>query len=110
MGVKLQGGKDDVRAGALMKIVGVLEVKGRWSFQAKHVAAVDNSLARLITRREPSRIDTELNHQRLDVNWREQVMGGEEEEKCSVILRCDTRSNVLWRQQEELTGELGGCG
>lgn len=34
------------------------------------------------------------------------VMGGQ---KCSVILRGNTRSNVLRRQLEESTTALGGC-
>ena len=103
-------GKDDLRAGGLMKILGALEVKRKWCFQAKHVAGMYNSLADLITRCEPSRINAELKCQRPDVNWCEQVMGGEEEEKCFAILRGNTRSDVLRRQLEELTRELGGCG
>ena len=55
-----KGGKDDVRARGLMRILGALEVKGRWRFQAKHVAGVDSSLPGLITRCEPSRINAEL--------------------------------------------------
>ena len=50
-----RGGKDDVRAGGLMRIIGALEVRGKWCFQAKHVAGVDNSLAGLITRCEHNR-------------------------------------------------------
>ena len=60
MGTELQGVKDDVRTGDLMRILGVLEVKRKWCFQAKHVAGVDNSLADLITRCEHSRINAEL--------------------------------------------------
>lgn len=48
--VELQGGKNDLRAGDMMKIVGALEVKGKWCFREKHVAGVDNTLADLITR------------------------------------------------------------
>ena len=86
-----------------MKILGALEVKRKWCFQAKHVAGMYNSLADLITRCEPSRINAELKCQRPDVNWCEQVMGGEEEEKCFAILRGNTRSDVLRRRLEELT-------
>ena len=56
-------------------------------FQANHVAGVDNSRADLVTRCEPSRINAELKRRRPDVNWREQVIGREEEEKYSAILR-----------------------
>ena len=110
MGVKLQRGKDAVRAGGLMRILGTLKVGGNWCFQAKHVAGVDNSLADLITRCEHSRVNAELNRRRPDVDWREQVMGGEEEQKCSAILLRDTRSDVLRHRLEELTKEFGGSG
>ena len=85
-----KGGKDEERTGGLMRILGALEVKGKWCFQIKYVAGKDNSLADLITRCEPSRFNAELKRQRPDVNWREQVMRREEEEKCSTILRGDT--------------------
>ena len=55
-----RGGKNDVRAGGLMRILGALEVRGKWCFQAKHVVGVDNSLAHLITRCEHSRVNAEL--------------------------------------------------
>ena len=100
--LKYKGSKDDVRAGDMMRILGALEVK-KWCFQARHVADVGNSLADLITCCEPSRINAELKRLRPDVNWREQVM-------CSAIFRGDTRSDVLWRQLNNLTKELGGCG
>ena len=35
-------------------------------------------------------------------------MGGEEEQKCSAILRRDTRPDVLWHRLKKLTKELGG--
>lgn len=68
-----------------MRITGLLELKGTRCFQAKHVVGVDKSLADLITRCEPSKINAELNRRRSDVPWCEQVMG--REEKC---LRGDT--------------------
>ena len=110
MGDELQREEDGVRAGGLMRILGALEVRGKWCFQAKHVAGVDNSLADLTTRCEHSRVNEELKHRRPDVDWHEQVMGEEEEQKCSAILRGDTRSDVLRNRLEELTKELGGSG
>ena len=93
----------------LMRIVGALEVKGKLSFHSKHVTGMDNSLAHLITRCKPSNNNAELKRQRSNVNWHEQVMGGGEE-KCSVILRGDTRSDVLRRQLEEPTKEFSSFG
>ena len=81
-----KGGKDDVRAGGLMRILGALEVRGNWCFQAKHVAGMDNSLADLITRCDHGRVNEELKRRRPDVDWHEQVMEEEEEQKCSAIL------------------------
>ena len=37
---KCKGGKDDVRARGLIRILGALEVKGNWVFQTKHVSGV----------------------------------------------------------------------
>jgi len=102
-----KGNKDEVRTGDLMRILGALEVKERWCFQAKHVAGADNSLAEF-THCEPSKINVELKPQRPGFKWREQVMGGEEE-KCSVILRGDMLSDMLLSQFEELAWKLGGC-
>ena len=98
-----KGGKDDVRVGGMMRILRTLEVRGEWCFQAKNLAGVDNSLADLIIRCEHSRVNAELKRRKLDVDWREQVMGKEKEQKCSAILRGDTRSDVLWHRLEELT-------
>ena len=101
-------GKDDVRVGSLMRVLGALEVKGKWCFQAKHVAGVHNSLANFLNRCEHSKINAEIWRQRPDVNWCEQVMAGEE--KCSAILRGDTRSDVLRRRLEGFIKELGSFG
>ena len=67
MGDELQG-KDDVRAGGLIKILGAVEVRGKWCFQAEHVVGVDKYLADLITHSEHSRVNAELNRRRLDVD------------------------------------------
>ena len=69
-----KGGNDDLRAGGLIRILGALEVRGKWCFQAKHVAGVDNYLADFITRCLHIRVNAELKRQRPDVDWREQVM------------------------------------
>ena len=89
-------------------ILGALGVKGKWCFQAKHVAGVDNSLAGLITRCEPSKINAELKRQRPDVIWRKQLVRVKGEEKRSAILRGDTRLDVLRRRLEKMTtGAVG---
>ena len=47
-----------------MRILGALEVKEKWYFNAKHVAGVENTLADLITRCERSKINMELKGRR----------------------------------------------
>lgn len=47
--VELQEGENGVNAGGMMRIVGALEVKGKWSFQVRHVVGGDNSQANLTT-------------------------------------------------------------
>ena len=37
--------EEKVRVGALMRIMGALEAKGGWCFQARHVRGVNNRLA-----------------------------------------------------------------
>ncbi|CAM9882263.1 unnamed protein product, partial [Choristocarpus tenellus] len=44
------GGAKDRRAGGLMRIMGVLEIAGEWSFAAEHVAGKQNDLADGISR------------------------------------------------------------
>ena len=80
-------------------------MKRKLGFQAKHVSGVDRSLADLITRCEPSKINAELKRRRPDVNWRKQVVGGEEE-KCSAILRGDTRSDAVGKVERVERGNL----
>ena len=49
---KCQGRKkDNARVGALMRWMGVLESKGDWCFQARHVPGVENKLADGLARR-----------------------------------------------------------
>ena len=44
------GGERDKRAGLLMRMLGRLEIKGRWSHIAKHISDVENTLAAGISR------------------------------------------------------------
>lgn len=82
-----------------MTILGVLEVRRKLCFRAKHVVDVENTLVDLIARSEPSETNAELSHRRPDVNWCEQVMVREEEKTCFEIceairarIRCGSKS------------------
>lgn len=47
---KCHGEKDRIRARELMRMLGVLEGRGGWSFQVNHIKRVDNVLAEGMTR------------------------------------------------------------
>lgn len=69
-----KGDKDGVWAEGMIRMLGVTQVKGKWCLQAKHMAGVENIPSGLISRREQSKINTELKCRRLDVfgtgRWR----------------------------------------
>ena len=49
--INCEGGRrEEVRPGALMKMMEALETQGGWCFQVKHVRGVDSRLADRITR------------------------------------------------------------
>lgn len=63
-------GKDDMGDGGMMRILGVLEVNGKWRLQVRYIVGVYDSLADLITRCAPNMINTELKRWRLYAIWR----------------------------------------
>ena len=68
MGVEVQkGGKEPRSGGALMRLVGCLEVGSGWCFDALHVAGVENAVADGISPWEPEDIDGNLRAFRPDV-------------------------------------------
>lgn len=60
-------------------ILGAVEVEGKWYFQAKNEAGEDISIADLITRCEPSKINAELKRRKRYVIWHKQLVENEEE-------------------------------
>ena len=70
---KCKGGKEP-RSGALMCLLGCLEVGRRWCFDALHVAGAEYTIADGISRWEPEYIGT-LRAFRPDVAWHRQVLG-----------------------------------
>ena len=63
---KCRGGREP-RSGALMRLLGYLEVGSGWCFDALHVAGVENAIADGISRWEPEDIDGNLRAFRPDV-------------------------------------------
>ena len=67
-----QAGKEP-RSGALISILGCLEMGSRWYFDALHVKGVDNTVADGISRWKREEVNTHLCGFRHDVVWTEQV-------------------------------------
>ena len=68
-------GKGKERSRGTMKIMGVLERIGRWSFQATHVRGVENFLADEKTRWNEDEIQTRLTAECPNVSWQAQDLG-----------------------------------
>jgi len=69
------GGKKQARVGALMRMMGALEGRGRWCFQARHVRGVDNRLADGLTRWREEQIPEKLNAECPEIAWQVQELG-----------------------------------
>ena len=69
-----RGGREP-RSGALMRLLGCLEVCSGWYFDALHVAVVENTIADGISRWQPENIDGNLRASQPDVAWHRQVLG-----------------------------------
>ena len=63
------GGKKQERIGAWMRMMGALEARGRWCFQARHVREIDNPLADGLTRWKEAQIPEKLKAKRPDIAW-----------------------------------------
>ena len=69
-------GSREPRAGAVVRMIGCLEVRSGWCFRAKHVQGVANTLADGISSWDRDSISAKLTAFRSDVNWQEQILGG----------------------------------
>ena len=108
---KCRGGKKDkARVGALMRWLGVLESKGEWCFQAKHVPGVENTLADGLTRWKVEEIPNNLQRESPGTPWQVKELGEEELRVCSEILREATHLDELQRRLGQLMKDVGGCG
>ena len=104
------GGKKQARVGALMRMMGALEAKGGWCFQARHVRGVDNRLADGLTRWREEQIPEKLNAECPGIDWQVQELGTGEQLMCSEILREGTHLEELQLRLEKLTRRIGRCG
>ena len=104
---KGRGGREP-RSGALMRMLGCLEMGSGWCFEAAHVKGVDNTIADGISRWEPETIDAHLRLSRPNVAWRQQVLDPEVADLCTGVLAASTSASQLRSRLEELTGRVGG--
>ena len=72
---RCRGGRE-LRPGAVMRMMGRLEMLSGWCFQAKNVKGVVNTLADGISRWDRDFISAKLTAFRPDVNWQEQILRG----------------------------------
>ena len=84
---KCRGGREP-RSGALMRLLGCLEVGSGWCFDALHVAGVENAIADGISRWKPEDIDGNLRAFRPDVAWHRQVLEPTGVAVCFGVLAC----------------------
>ena len=70
---RYRGGREP-RSGAVMRMMGCLEMRSEWCFRAKHVKGVSNTLADGISRWDRDSISAKLTAFRPDVNWQEQIL------------------------------------
>ena len=102
-------GKGEERSGRMMRIMGMLERIGRWSFQANHVRGVENTFVDGITWNERE-IQTRLTTECPTVSLQARKLGVEGTEMCPEILRAATHSDELRSRLGGLMRKVGGCG
>ena len=86
---RCRGGREP-RAGALMRILGCLEMRSGWCFRAKHVRGIANVLADGISRWDRPTIAPNLHALRPDIDWQEQHLGEAGADLCTDILASST--------------------
>ena len=81
-----EGGKRQVRVGALKRMMGALEAKGGWCFQARYVRGIDNRQADGLTRCKEEQIPQNLNAECPEIAWQVQELGNREKLMSTEIL------------------------
>jgi len=70
-------GAREPRPGALMRMLGCLEMRNGWRFRAKHIQGLANTLADGISRWKHEEVAANLRSYRPDIRWQEQHLGPE---------------------------------
>ena len=106
---KCRGGKEP-RSGALMRMLGLLEIDSGWVFEAKHVPGILNDVADGISRWPLKDVSSNLLSRRPDVRWQMQDLGSEGRHLCSCILAAGSSEMPLRRRLRELAKDILGRG
>ena len=106
---KCRGGREP-RSGALMRLLGCLEVGSGWCFDALHVAGMENAIADGISRWKPEDIDGNLRAFRPDVAWHRQVLEPTGVAICLGVLAASSSACQLRHRLTELIRQVSGLG
>ena len=98
------------RSGALMRLLGCLQVGSGWCFDALHVAGVENTIADAISRWEPEDIDGNLRAFRPDAAWHRQKLGPTGVALCFGVFAASASVSQLRRRLTELIRQVSGLG
>ena len=98
------------RSGALMRMLGWLEVRSGWCFRARHVKGVKNTLADGISRWDRASIPSALRNCRPDIAWQEQDLGQAGAGLCTGILASSTSGSQLRARLNALMAQASGLG
>ena len=91
---RCRGGREP-RAGALMRILGCLEMHTGWRFRAKHVRGVANDSADEVSRWDRPTVAPNLLALRPDIDWQEQRLGEAGADLCNDIFASRTSGAQL---------------
>ena len=91
------------RAGALMRMLGVVEVSSGWHFQAEHVPGVLNSVADGISRWESNDVLPNLRLAAPHVSWQAVDLGARGRAMCSAVLGSSSSGALLRSRLNTLT-------
>lgn len=99
---RCRGGKEP-RSGALMRILGLLEIRGGWKFEAKHIPGALNQAADGISRWNRDEVQANLSAICPDIAWQELPLSAQGTALCSGILASDSSDTPLRRRLNGLT-------
>ena len=103
-------GAREPRSGALMRMLGCLEMRNEWRFRAKHIKGVANTLADGISRWKHDEIALNLHSYRPDIRWQEQHLGQEALDLTSAVLASSSSEDQLRNRLNAITRRVSGLG